>query len=439
MRFRGLILLVLLLVSCQAAIPQAASTPLPPAPPSPLSSPAEPIQQPASTEPASPTTPTETAAVEIAPSETPAHTPSTSPISSATELPKPEKYRWEPMISGLENPVGLENAGDGSGRLFIIEQDGRILIWKDGTLLKQPFLDIRDRVGSNSSEQGLLGLAFHPRYTENGYFFVNYTDKNGDTHIARFSVSPENPDLADPGSENPLIFVKQPYPNHNGGSTVFGPDGNLYLGLGDGGAGGDPQGNGQSTETLLGKILRINIDSGDPYAIPADNPFAKGGGLPEIWAYGLRNPWRLSFDSLTGDIYIGDVGQNKWEEIDYLPAGSSPGANFGWDYREGRHRYEGVYLGTDLIEPVAEYDHSQGCSVTGGFVYRGVNLPEWEGVYLYGDYCSGKVWGLLHSPDGSWQNALLYETGTHISSFGVDEGREIYLVDYSGNVFRLSQ
>ena len=439
MRLRGLVLLTLLVVSCQAVTPPAASTPLPPVLPSPLSTTAEQVQPTPTTQAVSPVAPTETEATEITLTETPTYTPSAPPSSPATELPNPEKYRWEPLIGGLDTPVGLENAGDGSGRLFIIEQDGRILLWKDGALLERPFLDIRDRVGKNGSEQGLLGLAFHPGYAENGYFFVNYTDKNGDTHIARFSVTLENPDLADPGSEKPLIFVAQPYPNHNGGSTVFGPDGNLYLGLGDGGAGGDPQGNGQSPQTLLGKILRIDVDSGDLYAIPADNPFANGGGLPEIWAYGLRNPWRFSFDRLTGDMYIGDVGQNKFEEIDFLPAGSSPGANFGWDYREGFHRFEGVSLGNDLVEPVAEYDHSQGCSVTGGVVYRGVNLPEWQGVYLYGDYCSGSVWGLLRNPDGIWQNALLFETGTHVSSFGLDEGGEVYLVDYSGNVFRLSQ
>jgi glucose/arabinose dehydrogenase len=291
----------------------------------------------------------------------------------------------------------------------------------------------------NGSEQGLLGLAFHPRYSENGFFYVNYTDFNGDTHISRFSVSAENPDLADPASEKLLIFVAQLFRNHNGGSVVFGPDGYLYLGLGDGGSGGDPQGNGQSTQTLLGKILRIDVDSGDPYGIPADNPFANGGGLPEIWAFGLRNPWRFSFDSLTGDAYIADVGQNQWEEIDFLPAGSSSGANFGWDYREGNHRFEGIYLGDDLIDPVAEYDHAQGCSVTGGYVYRGVNLPAWQGVYVYGDYCSGRVWALLRNADGAWQNASLFNTGTSISSFGVDEAGEIYLVDHTGDVYLLTQ
>jgi glucose/arabinose dehydrogenase len=323
--------------------------------------------------------------------------------------------------------------------LFIIEQAGLIQLWKDGALLDQPFLDIRDRVGSDASEQGLLGLAFHPRYTENGYFYVNYTDKNGDTHIARFTAAAQNPDQADPTSEVQLIFQPQPYANHNGGSVVFGPDGYLYLGLGDGGSGGDPQGNAQSTQTLLGKVLRIDVDGGNPYVIPPDNPFAGGGGLPEIYAYGLRNPWRISFDSLTGDLYIADVGQNQWEEIDFLPAGSTPGANFGWDFREGLHPFEGDSQGQALLDPVAEYDHSQGCSVTGGFVYRGSNLPEWQGVYLYGDYCSGRVWGLLRTPDGSWQNELLFETGYNISSFGVDQSGEVYLVDHSGNVYRLAK
>jgi glucose/arabinose dehydrogenase len=357
----------------------------------------------------------------------------------AAVIPSASDVHWDQVAGDLNSPVGFDNAGDGSGRLFILEQPGRILILKDGNTLAPPFLDIRDRVGRRGSEQGLLGLAFHPRYAENGFFYVNYTDLNGDTNISRFSVDGANPDIADPSSEKRLMFVEQPYPNHNGGSVVFGPDGYLYLGLGDGGAGGDPQGNAQSTDTLLGKILRIDINSGDPYTIPPDNPFAGGGGLPEIWAYGLRNPWRFSFDPLLGDVYIGDVGQNAWEEIDYLPAGSSPGANFGWDRQEGLHHFEGVNLGDNFIDPVAEYDHSQGCSVTGGVVYRGSNLAGWQGVYLYGDYCSGRVWGLLHTPDGNWQNELLFQTGMSISSFGVDESGEVYLLDHNGSVYRLVQ
>ena len=439
MRRHWWIFLLLLVTSCRAVEPAGSS--VAPSPIGPEQS--NPTVQPAEPTPTTEVMPSQTLPPSQAPASLPADTATPTSASqqavTVSALPVASNYRWEPVVSELENPIGFENAGDGSGRLFIVEQAGLILIWKDGALLDQPFLDIRDRVGSNSSEQGLLGLAFHPRYTENGYFFVNYTDKNGDTHIARFSVSAQEPDRADPASEEQLIFQPQPYPNHNGGSVVFGPDGYLYLGLGDGGSGGDPQGNGQSTQTLLGKILRIDVDAGDPYAIPPDNPFVGGGGLPEIYAYGLRNPWRFSFDRLTGDMYIADVGQNKWEEIDFLPAGGPPGANFGWNLREGLHRFEGVSLGNDFIDPVAEYDHSLGCSVTGGFVYRGASLPEWQGVYLYGDYCSGRVWGLLHNPDGSWQNALLFETGSNISSFGLDQSGELYLVDYGGNVYHLAK
>jgi glucose/arabinose dehydrogenase len=237
------------------------------------------------------------------------------------------------VVGGLAKPIGLANAGDGSNRLFVIEQAGVIRILQNGLLTPEPFLDIRAQVGSQANEQGLLGLAFHPKYAKNGYFYVNYTDLQGDTVIARFSVSASDPQRADPTSEKRLLAVDQPYPNHNGGQVIFGPDGYLYLGLGDGGSGGDPAGNGQSRATLLGKILRIDVDKGDPYAIPPDNPFAQGGGRAEIWAYGLRNPWRFSFDRLTGDLYIADVGQNQWEEIDWLPAGQS-GANLGWDVFE---------------------------------------------------------------------------------------------------------
>ncbi len=431
------VLLVFMLSACSVMTPATDAPAVPPASaqvtPIPLevvqpSATAEPPVQESMTQPAPPTT---------LPSESPADT--APPAGPAAVLPEAEDYVWERVVGGLVNPIGLENAQDGSGRLFIVEQDGRILIWKDGTLLDAPFLDIRDRVGNRGSEQGLLGLAFHPRYTENGYLYVNYTDTKGDTHIARFTVSEVNPDQADPTTEKTLLVVSQPFGNHNGGVVVFGPDGYLYLGLGDGGSGGDPQGNAQSTQTLLGKILRIDVDSGDPYGIPPDNPFASGGGLPEIWAYGLRNPWRISFDRLAGDLYIGDVGQNQWEEIDFLSSGAQPGANFGWDYREGFHPFEGAYQGNDLIDPLIEYDHSQGCSVTGGVVYRGINLQAWQGVYIYGDYCSGNVWGLLRNSDGSWQNGLLFQTNSRISSFGVDEAGEVYLVDHRGDIYHLTQ
>jgi glucose/arabinose dehydrogenase len=338
----------------------------------------------------------------------------------------------------------MAHANDGSGRLFVLEQHGAIRIVQEGQILPEPFLDITPQVTSTGNEQGLLGLAFHPRYTENGYFYVNYTRTDGDTIIARFQVSAENPNLADPASETQLMHIPQPFANHNGGAVVFGPDGYLYLALGDGGAAGDPQGNGQSLDTLLGKILRIDVDAQDTagrlYGIPADNPFSDGGGLPEIWAYGLRNPWRIAFDRLTGDLYFADVGQNQWEEVNYLPAGSPGGANFGWDYFEGTHSYEGqLPSGTTVVAPVAEYSHAEGgCSITGGFVYRGPSLPAFQGVYLYGDFCTGLIWGLLRSPDGGWQNALLFQNAGRITSFGEDEAGELYLLDRSGVVYILT-
>jgi glucose/arabinose dehydrogenase len=287
----------------------------------------------------------------------------------------------------------------------------------------------------------LLGLVFHLKYAENGFFYVDYTERANNTLytvIARYSASASDPNLADPSSEVRLLHIEQPYQNHNGGQLQFGPDGYLYIGMGDGGSEGDPHGNGQSLQTLLGKLLRIDVDHSQPYTIPADNPYVNGGGLWEIWAYGLRNPWRFSFDRLTGDLYIGDVGQDAWEEIDYLPAGSPGGENFGWSFYEGMHAYRGSPpAGTEFVMPVAEYNHELGEAVIGGYVYRGQNLPAWWGVYLYGDYGSGRVWGLLHLADGSWQNAQMFKTGTSISSFGVDEDGEIYLVDDRGSILML--
>ena len=308
------------------------------------------------------------------------HTP--TPQTQAPQLPDPVQYQWFLVASGLNKPVGLIHAGDGSGRLFIIEQPGAIRILQNGELFLTPFLDIRERVNDKSSEQGLLGLAFHPDYHNNGYFFVNYTNSRGDTVIARFRVSGD-PNLADPATESQLMTIAQPYGNHNGGHLAFGPDGLLYIGTGDGGSGGDPEGNAQNLDMMLGKMLRLNVDD-LPYTIPPDNPYGD-----EIWAYGLRNPWRYSFDKLTGDLYIGDVGQGTWEEVDFIAAGAPGGANLGWDFFEGSHPFEGtVPEDLTLIEPIAEYDHSLGCSVTGGMVYRG-DLRTWQGVYLYGDYCTG--------------------------------------------------
>jgi glucose/arabinose dehydrogenase len=356
-----------------------------------------------------------------------------SPVASA--FPEAAAYTWSVITQALTRPVDIQHAGDGSGRVFIVEQPGRIRVLVDGQLLEAPLLDITERVDDSSNEQGLLGLAFHPDYENNGFFYLNYTRNGGDTIIARYQVT-GNPNIADPNSEFKLLDVSQPFPNHNGGAVAFGPDGYLYLGLGDGGAGGDPFGNAQSVNTLLGKVLRIDVNAGDPYAIPPDNPFANGGGRPEVWTYGLRNPWRLSFDRATGDMFIGDVGQGAWEEVDFLTAGSSGGANYGWDYREGAHAYEGN-APAGLVDPVAEYSHDVGgCSITGGYVYRGPSLPEWQGVYFYGDYCSGFVWGLIPSALG-WQSRLLFETGARISGFGEDEAGELYLANLQGAVYRL--
>jgi len=262
--------------------------------------------------------------------------------------------------------------------------------------------------------------------------------KDGNTVIARYTAVPERTH-AGADSEKILLNVDQPYENHNGGELAFGRDGYLYIGLGDGGSSGDPHGNGQNPDALLGKLLRIDVNQGDPYAIPEGNAFADGGGAPEIYAMGLRNPWKFSFDRVTGDLYIGDVGSSTWEEIDFLPAETPGGTNFGWDLREGSHPYDNASPGDlFLIDPVAEYDHPTGCSVTGGYVYRGEDLADFQGVYLYGDYCTGRIWGLLRLADGSWQNQVLFETGLNISSFGQDDAGELYLLDHSsGSVLKL--
>lgn len=406
---RFILLLVLpLLVSCsgsETALPTTPTTTTVPASPSPTTSIPTNTVVPTDTVPAGTDTP-----------------------SGSTTFPDSNAYQWQQIAAGLTRPVDLQP--DGSGRLFVIEKVGRIRIFQDGQLLEQPFLDIHERVGSSGNEQGLLGLAFHPQYAQNGRFFVNYTDTRGDTVIARYQVS-SDPNVADPNSEVQLLGIDQPFPNHNGGVLAFGPDGYLYAGLGDGGSAGDPFGNAQKKDVLLGKILRLDVDSAEPYAVPSDNPFGN-----EVWAYGLRNPWRFSFDKATGDLYIGDVGQGAWEEIDYLPAGSPGGTNFGWDLREGAHDYEGS-ASSELTEPIAEYSHQEGgCSVTGGFVYRG-SMPEWNGIYLYGDYCTGFIWGLIQI-DGGWQKQQLFRMADTITSFGQDSAGELYLLSDSGKIYRLA-
>ena len=349
-------------------------------------------------------------------------------------IPAPAAYTWTKVASGLDRPTDIQSARDGSDRLFVLEQPGRIRIVQEGVLLPTPFLDITERVGSDAFERGLLGLAFHPRFGQTGYFYVNYTDKDGNTHIARFTSSG---DMADPASEKLILFVEQPFDNHNGGGLAFDSAGMLVIGLGDGGSGGDPDGNGQSVGTLLGKLLRVDVDGGDPYAIPTDNLSPMNGVHPEIWALGLRNPWRLSFDRETGDLWIGDVGQSKWEEVNFVPEGKAGGFNFGWNKMEGTHSYKGDEL-AGSVPPVVEYSHTLGCSITGGHVYRGAALPEWQGVYLFGDFCSGIIWGIATPPsDGSVVE--LFKTGFRISTFGMDEAGEMYLAHYDGDIYKLTK
>ena len=351
----------------------------------------------------------------------------------------------EPVLAeGLEKVTAITHAFD--ERLFVLEQVGRIRIIENGQLLNQPFLDITDRVGSVSSEQGLLGLAFHPDYATEGaamegQLFINYTEYSGNTHISRFSVLEDDPYGADPQSEVVYLTQNQPYPNHNGGSLAFGPDGFLYAGLGDGGSANDPLRAGQDLSTLLGKVLRLDVNAeANTFTIPADNPFVDTPeARPEIWAFGLRNPWRFSFDRETGDLYIADVGQNMWEEINFQPAASAGGENYGWRIMEGNHCFEADTCDqTGLILPIFDYDHSQGCSVTGGYVYRGQLYPELWGNYFVTDYCSGIVWRLFPQGEG-WLADPIIDTDLVISTFGEDVNGELYVANYwSGAIFRIT-
>jgi glucose/arabinose dehydrogenase len=367
----------------------------------------------------------------------PIYLPAVTKNATPTPTSAPVAAAWTQVATGLADNDGIVSAGDGSGRLFVVMRAGSIRVIQNGQVAAAPFLDIHAKVNSSSSERGLIGLTFHPNYKSNGYFYVNYIDLSGNTVIARFKVSADA-NHADPASETDLLHVQQPYANHNGGSLAFGPDGFLYIGLGDGGGQGDPNGNAQNVNSLLGKILRIDVDHGSPYAIPAGNPFAAGGGRPEIWVYGLRNPWKFSFDAGSGDLFIGDVGQDLYEEIDYLAAGSPGGNNFGWNYREGLHPYKGTPPANLVFtDPVFEYDHGQGCAVIGGPVYRGSALAGWQGTYLFGDYCSGKIWG-LRNVGGKWQGSLLFTTAYSITAFGADEQGEIYLTDQKGAVEKLA-
>ena len=416
---------------------------------------APPAEQDAATETPAP----EEEAAEGAPTQTPA--PEEEAAEAApTETPVAEEEAEAPtgavalvkVADGLADPISVAAPQDGSGRLFIVERIGRIRIVQDGQLLDEPFLDLQNTVQAGFLEQGLLGLAFHPGYAENGRFFVSYTDfaTNGDSFIVEYAVS-DDPNLADDESARVILSQDQPYINHNGGSIHFGPDGYLYAAFGDGGLAGDPYRNAQDLSTLLGKILRIDVDApgggGRGYAIPADNPFAgqvlasgaagaasqDGSYLPdtrpEIWAYGVRNPWQFSFDSATGDLYIADVGQNMWEEVNFQAAGAPGGANYGWPVQEGTHCYpDTAECGSLGVAPVAEYAHSDGsCSVTGIGVYRGQVSTSLDGTYFYADYCSGKVWSLLDAGSGAASNTLALDLEAQISGAGSDEAGELYV------------
>jgi glucose/arabinose dehydrogenase len=345
-----------------------------------------------------------------------------------------------PFATGVNKPVCLANAGD--NRLFVIDQTGYIYIIDSlGIVNTQPYLDIHERVISGG-EQGLLGVAFHPQYTTNGYFYVNYTGAGDSTHISRFSVSTGSPDLADPSSEYKLMTIFQPFTNHNGGDLNFGPDGYLYIGLGDGGSGGDPGNRAQNLMEYLGKMLRINVDNGNPYVIPPTNPFFNSTtALGEIWALGLRNPWRFSFDRLTGDFWIADVGQNAIEEIDFQPAASTGGENYGWRCYEGNQVYNdtGCAPAATFTFPVYTYPHGDECSVIGGYVYRGDPSSAFYGYYFFADYCSDRIW-TLHQEGNNWiKEDFGRFPGNSFSTFGESSDGRLYIAGLtSGNIYSVS-
>lgn len=376
------------------------------------------------------------------------------------------------LVGNVSDNVGVRHANDGSNRLFVITQDGAIrIIDAQGNLLPTPFIDIDAKVNSNGNEQGLLGLAFHPNYSQNGYFYVNYTKSgtnSGDTIIERYEVDALDANLANPNSGVVLMRVIQDFSNHNGGNIEFGPDGYLYIGMGDGGSFGDPNSRGQNLGSVLGSMMRIDVDNnnapnhpapvlssdhacpqdGNNYAIPADNPFVNtSGACPEIWSYGLRNPWRWSFDKDTGDLYIGDVGQNSWEEIDYQPANNAGGENYGWKCREGFNAYGGCPDSLAYTPPILEKSHANSrCSITGGYLYRGP-VASIQGQYIYGDYCSGQIWfatpgneSNLTEPwiESEWSIPGGVSFQFALTSFGEDETGHVYIVKRGGEIYRIT-
>ena len=343
----------------------------------------------------------------------------------------------EEVARGVDNPIYL-TAPANDPKLYVVEQPGRIRIVENGKLVERPFLDIRNKVGYGG-ERGLLSVAFHPQYNTNGFLFVNYTDKNGDTQIERYTAATDR-STADPASARLILAIKQPYANHNGGLNLFGPDGMLYIGMGDGGSQGDPHGNGQNRNVLLGKLLRINVDRADPYLVPTANPYSKGGGRGEIWAIGLRNPWRFSFDRFTGLLYIGDVGQDKYEEINVVPM-SIAGVNYGWNTMEGPSCYKPSRFCNQagMQIPAVSYTHENStCSVIGGIVYRGEKIPEIKGQYFYSDYCNSWLRSFTFA-DGKVSDQHEWPVGKlgSVVSFGEDSQGELYILTSGGRVYRI--
>ena len=369
--------------------------------------------------------------------------PTATPTSFASPTPGPSiaptdgGVTLEVVANRLDLPMDIAIAGDGSGRIFVVEQGGTIAIVKAGSRQETPFLDI-SRIITSGGERGLLGLAFHPDYPADPRFFVDYTNGQGDTVIASFRVDPTDPALADQDSELILLTIKQPFANHNGGSLAFGTDGMLLVGMGDGGSGGDPQGNGQRLDTLLGKILRLDVlgpdaDLARPYGIPVDNPYADGANaLPEIWLSGLRNPWRMRVDESTGILWIGDVGQGTWEEIDAITPAMG-GSNLGWNTMEGTSCFsDGTCDQAGLTLPVSEYGHDLGCSVTGGVVARSATVLAIQDRYLFSDYCTGTIWSIDASSTVLTEPDVLFESGRSISAIALDADGSVLLTDHGG-------
>ncbi len=377
------------------------------------------------------------------PPTSPSPTPPTTPAPSPPTTP-PTNLTLTPVITGLTAPLDFQQPNDGTGRFFVVEQAGTIRVAQNGTLNSTPFLDIRNEV-TMQDEMGLLGMAFHPSFAQNGLFYVHYDRTNSagtfQSVISEFKVSSSDPNQADPASERVVLTVDQPhFANHKGGQIAFGPDGFLYIGLGDGGSEGDPLGNGQNPQTLLAKILRIDVNTrsgGKQYGIPSDNPFVSGGGLPETWAWGFRNPFRFSFDRGTGRLFAGDVGQDRFEEIDIVQRGD----NYGWNIMEGMHCFNPMTNcnQSGLTLPIAEFDHSEGNAVIGGYVYQGSKIAALQKTYIFGDLGSGKIWGLQETTPGNWTRTLLISSGKTISSFGQDQNGEVYVVDLGGTVSMISQ